>query len=196
MAFVRPLCVWILACLLGVSLTGCGSLGSSDGKASAERITLRDYKSERQARDFELYDKGSGDELAYYSEARNQAPRKFIEPKMMTALFEFMSKNGFATYAQEGPAPRHMDPTGRLRYAFEWKTRDGVRHWPMGDSNIAPALAAERKDFRAAQQMFLELYNATSSYQAVQNASGRDLFDEEQSRLMDLRKTQGRRSYR
>lgn len=175
---VRTLLAALLLGLLGAS---CASTG-----AHASRVTLRDYRSAQGQRDFELVDKESGDELEYYSTARRNAPRKYIEGDIMEALSEYLHSHGFAANGQEGAAPRRGDGQGRLRFAFEWETSEGVRHWPMGDPT-GDAMNAEWKEFLGCQQMFLELYNSTSSYQAIQNASGKDIFEEERRRLIEER---------
>ncbi|MEX1025393.1 MAG: hypothetical protein WD226_09980 [Planctomycetota bacterium] len=153
---------------------------------SAERITLREYRVDRAPLVFELVSKSSGDELEYFSTTRTDAPRKFVDDELMAALSDHLLKHGCSKYGQAGPAPKRGDAQGLLRSSFEWQAGAEVKHWPIAAplrGVLPPGLIEERTQFKGCQQVFLELYNATAAYQAIENTRGNDLFEEEQRRL-------------
>jgi hypothetical protein len=156
-------------CLLGLFSAGCSSAGSAPaGDAARLRVTLRDYKGGRR---FELVSESHTSRVDYYSEARGDAARKFQSDKVMALLVEELDKQGFDEHEQEGRAP---SAGGELiTWGLEVQTGDRTRHWIVGRGSAFEDLT----DFGECREAFLQLYNVTDSYQAIENPGGKQIFE-------------------
>ena len=108
----------------------------------------------------------------YYSNVRNNAGRKFQVDAVMAALVSELNGTGFDRFAQNGRAPSSGSRV--ITRAIEIQTDEDVRHWVVGKGSAD----GERTDFYRCMTTFVELYNVTESYQAIQNETGTEVFRE------------------
>jgi hypothetical protein len=160
-------------------LAACASSGGGGGgRAQRLRVTLRDYT---QGARFELVSESHTDRVTYYSQARSDAARKVQTDEVMRALVREIDGKGFGNHSQEGPAPSQG---GRaLSRSIEVERDGAVEHWPIGNGSQVD----ERQAFHVCVDEFLQLYNISASFQAVENPVGRDYFEESQQRALEAR---------
>ncbi len=158
-----------LLLLLGLGLASCSSTPSDGRTGDRLRITLRDYQG---GRNFELVSESHSDRIAYYSSVRDDANRKYQVDAVVAALLRELDKSGFDKYAQDGRAPSSAG--GALTRAFEIQDNDRVRHWVIGDGSNSD----EKRRFIESMTTFVQLYNVTESFQAIQNENGERVFEE------------------
>jgi len=158
-----------------VSLAGCASPSGSASRDGEHRtcVTLRGYQGDQL---FELASESHTDRVEYYSKVRRRAARKVQSDEVMDALVEELDRGGFRRHAQDGPAPSRGGSL--LTWSLEIERGEHVEHWIVGQGSQAE----ERTRFNECMNTFVQLYNVTASYQAVENAEGPDLFEEARAR--------------
>ncbi len=163
----------LLALVLGA--VSCASGSSSRPPAPdglARRVTLYDYA---VGRHFELVGESHTARVEYYSQKRSDAARKVQTDEVMAALLEKLGDEGFVRFAQAGRAPSQGGQL--ITRALEVQSDDGVRHWAVGKGSNPE----ERIAFNACMSPFLELYNLSQSFQAIENSEGSEYFDKAQA---------------
>ena len=165
----------ILALLSLALLGACNSSTSaranerSGTDGAATRVLLKQFEKGMR---FELVSEAHTDPLEYYSTPRDDASLKIQTNEVMEALLEVMEDSGFARHAQPGSAPSRGNEY--MNWCFEVE-RDGAKeHWAVGTRSEL----AELQRFGECRDAFLQLYNVTAAYQAVDNESGERIFNE------------------
>ena len=166
----------LFACVLSVLLAfSCSSTPDAPGdRGSALLVTLHDYKNGSR---FELASESHTDRVDYYSSERQDAIRKIQTDEVMGAFVAELDKQRFGEYARTGPAPRIGSADSAreaLRWGLELVGPAGKLHWLVGKGSTP----TDWEDFQSCRSMFLQLYNATMSYQTVTNSKGGQFFDE------------------
>jgi hypothetical protein len=176
----------LLALAASTWIAGCGAPGShaTDANAPAEEAVPLDWNVKGPAKklsghpvrvryvaylsqqNLEIVNESHSDPHALYSEKR---PLHAVQPKVQSdevveALVERLSELGGTRHMLPGAAP--AAPPSRAAQALELETEDGVRSWVVRESSPEP----ERKLFRDCVKDFVDLYNATVQYQAVDEA--------------------------
>jgi len=167
----------VAALLLGLAALGCSSAGSksSDSAGAAVLVTLRNFRSGER---FELASESHTDRLAYYSDARGEAQRKVQSDEIMSAFVDELERQGYADHAQAGRAPS-LEGSDVVRWGIEVEDGEQRTHWLVGTSSPPNDWNA----FQKCRDTFLQLYNITVSFQAVQNKeAGKKYFDAQQTR--------------
>jgi hypothetical protein len=162
----------LLCGLLGVALSACASPDASAAEESHAvlLVTLHDFKTGER---FELASESHTDRVEYYSDERDDAARKVVNDEIMAAFVGELGSQGFTARARTGRAPRIG--TGEvIRWGLEIDGDTNQAHWLVGTGSRPD----EWQAFQRCRDMFLELYNFTVSYQAVENASGKGYFDD------------------
>lgn len=159
----------VLTCLIGALLSACASSGSASG-SDALLVTLRDFKSGKR---FELASESHTERVDYYSDARQDAARKVQSDEIMVAFAEELERQGLAGHAQPGRAPT-SGAGDRISWGLELEQGSTTRHWLIGKGSAPDDWQA----FQRCRDTFLQLYNITVSFQAVQNESGKGFFEE------------------
>jgi len=164
----RPARRLVLAALAGLALVlvpaGCASSARKPAAGGSPiRVTWRDY---RTGNLLELLSESHTSKVELYSEKRDSASVKVQEDRFMEGLLEFLELEHFAERAGAGRAPRE----GRELWTQSLEVeRDGeVTHMAVGSRSPAD----DRLVFQRCVQGFIELYNATQAYQAVENPEG------------------------
>ena len=134
-------------------------------------VALCNYKSGER---FELASESNTKRVDYYSETRKDAVRKVQSDEIMSAFVDELAHEGFAQHAQAGPAPK-LGSGDVIRWGLEIQDGDQKTHWLVGSGTQSNEL----KPFQECRDTFLQLYNITVSYQAVQNSSGKQYFDQQ-----------------
>jgi hypothetical protein len=162
-----------LFCCLTVcaSLGACASSGAARGEAGA--TLLVSLQNLRTGECFELASVSHTDPVAYYSDARNDAARKVTTDEIMSAFVGELDRQGFGKHARPGRAPA-IGSGDVIRWGLEVESGTGRAHWLIGTGSSPDDWQA----FQKCRDMFLELYNFTVSYQAVENPSGKGFFDD------------------
>ncbi|NOT31048.1 MAG: hypothetical protein HOP15_11425 [Planctomycetes bacterium] len=160
----------LVASLSGAILCACASSGAARS-SSALLVTLHDFKS---GVSFELASESHTERVAYYSGARADAARKVQTDEIMSLFVGEIERQGLARHAQVGRAPA-LAPGGVISWGLEVECGPETSHWLVGKGS-APA---DWQEFQKCRDTFLQLYNITVSFQAVQNDSGRGFFGEE-----------------
>jgi hypothetical protein len=157
--------------LLGAFLCACAGSGSRDGSGSEVLVTLHNFKTGER---FELANESHTDRVTYYSDPRHDAARKVQTDEVMSAFVRELERQGLEGHAQPGRAP---SATGSdvIRWGLELEDGGKSEHWLVGTGSAA----ADWKEFQVCRDMFLELYNATVSFQTVENKSGKQYFDDQ-----------------
>lgn len=161
---------WVLLALGLGACAGSGSAGgSSDGRPML--VTLHNFKTGER---FELASESHTNRVSYYSGKRGDAARKVQTDEVMSAFVRELERQGLASHAQAGRAPSAAG-SNVIRWGLEIEENGAPVHWLVGTGS-APE---DWQEFQGCRDMFLELYNATVSYQAVENASGKQFFDDQ-----------------
>ena len=170
MSLLQRTSVFLFACLV----CACASAGGAQKSASTSvLVALCNYKSGER---FELASESNTKRVDYYSETRKEAVRKVQSDEIMSAFVGELGKAGFAQHAQAGPAPK-VASGDVVRWGLEIQDGEQKSHWLVGSGTQG----AELKTFQDCRDTFLQLYNITVSYQAVENKSGKQYFDQGQS---------------
>lgn len=157
--------------LLGALMAACAGPGARSKEPAAVLVSLRNFKSGER---FELASESHTDRVTYYSGARQDAARKIQSDEIMQAFLEELERQGYGAHARPGRAPA-IGTSDTIRWGLEVEGPAGELSWLVG-ANASPA---DWADFQRCRDVFLQLYNVTVSYQAVQNASGKEYFEEQ-----------------
>jgi len=153
---------------LAVLVASCASTESKTGDRL--RVTLYDHMG---GTSFELVSESHSDRIEYYSTVRSGASRKYQGDRTMAALIEALDDEGFAQYGKGGRAPSATG--GVITRSLEIQRNARIDHWAVGEGS-----APESKiSFHACTNTFLQLYNVTQAYQAIDNESGTGVFEKE-----------------
>ncbi len=157
--------------LLALAAGACAA-SRGDGNSAGTRclVTLHDYRSGTR---LELASESHTDRVAYYSQARPDALRKVQVDPVMEAFADELDRAGFEDHSQAGPAPA----IGRgevVSWGLEVERGGQRTHWLVGPGSAAD----DWLEFQRCRDAFLELYNATVSYQAVENQEGKRFFEQ------------------
>lgn len=142
---------------------------ASTGHGKHLRVQL-EYFGQRPQR-FEIVSESYADRVAYYSEKRTDAARKFQSDEVMQALLDELDRRHLKRFQQPGRAP--SDGRGVVKRAFEIERGGGVYHWSIGDGSEVDEL----QDFIECTQAFLQLYSSTPGYQTIENDEGAAFFE-------------------
>ena len=155
-----------LPCFLGA----CASTPSEPTRTEV-LVTLRNYQTGQR---FELASESHTDRVTYYSSERSDAVRKVQVDEVMVALVEELDKRDYGTHARPGSAPATGNDS--MRWALELQSGDNQLNWTIGTNDPRERWLS----FQKCRDLFLELYNATVSFQTVENQQGRGYFQEPQ----------------
>lgn len=170
---LQPL--FLLVTVLSAALApACAGTGARSDAPAPVLVTLRNFKSGER---FELASESHTDRVTYYSGARQDAVRKVQSDEIMQAFLEELEHQGFSAHARPGRTPS-LETSDVIRWGLEVEGPTGELSWLIG-SNAAPK---DWADFQKCRDVFLQLYNVTVSYQTVQNASGKQYFEEQQAK--------------
>ncbi len=154
------------------SASGPRSDPSSRNADDRTRIALRNYDADQR---FELVSESHTNRVEYYSQVRSDASRKIQSDEVMRALIEELQKQGFADFAQPGRAP--SQGTEIVSQSLEIERGGETEHWVVGKGSAAE----ERERFRDCMLEFVQIYNLTASYQALENPDGSQIFPKNRS---------------
>ena len=159
-------------------LTACAS-GSGNRAAPAKGhegvlITLRDYRAGTR---LELASESHTDRVEYYSQSRRDAARKVQNDEVMQALVGELDRQGFDDHCQGGRAPE-IAQGDVIRWGLEVEQGGQEAHWLIGPGSSQN----DWKEFQECRDTFLQIYNITVSYQALENPSGKSFFEAEKAR--------------
>jgi hypothetical protein len=168
----RTLRVFLGALPLLAALCGCSvPRAAGAGRGEALLVRLNDYRAGTR---YELASESHTSPVEYYSDERSDAVRKVQTDEVMSVFSAELARQGFGAHAQTGPAPA-VASGGVIRWGLEVERPAGCEHWLVGPGSSA----ADWRAFQECQQLFLDLYNLTVSYQTVENQSGEAFFGEE-----------------
>lgn len=159
-----------LALLLAVA-SACAGSGARSGDGDELLVTLHNFKTGER---FELASESHTDRVAYYSDERHDAARKVQTDEIMSAFVGELARQGMAEHAQPGRAPAAAG-SDVIRWGLEVEDGDERRHWLVGTGSPAEDWQA----FQRCRDTFLQLYNITVSFQAVENPNGKQYFDDQ-----------------
>jgi hypothetical protein len=158
-----------LGCLLVSGfLTACASSGASGVGASEVLVRLHDFRTRER---FELASESHTDRVKYYSDGRHDAARKVQTDEIMSAFVGELERQGYTDRARAGRAPA-IGSGDVIRWGLEVERGPNQSHWLVGTGSQP----ADWQAFQKCRDTFLQLYNITVSYQAVQNDSGGSYF--------------------
>jgi len=151
-------------------LAACASTPAEAPRAEV-LVTLRNYQTGQR---FELASESHTDRVTYYSSERGDAARKVQVDEVMLALVEELDKRDYSTHARPGSAPATGNES--TRWALELASGGRELNWTIGTNDPRERWLA----FQECRDLFLELYNATVSFQTVENDQGRGYFQDPQ----------------
>lgn len=161
-----------LACfLLGGFLGACATSGAARNETGIALLVA--LENLRTGERFELASESHTDRVTYYSDERKDAARKVQTDEIMSAFVGELGRQGFEEHARTGRAPA-IGSGDVIRWALEIESHSSQTHWLVGTSSPP----ADWQAFQRCRDTFLQLYNITVSYQAVENAGGRSYFDD------------------
>lgn len=131
------------------------------------RVTLRNYDA---AQLFELVSESHTSRVEYYSQVREDAARKIQSDEVMDALLDELGAQGFEEFAHPGRAPTQKSEV--ISQSLEIEHGDTTEHWIVGKGSSP----VERQRFRECMLAFVQIYNLTASYQALENPQGSQIF--------------------
>ena len=172
MSSIQRLFCCFLVC---ASLSACAS--SSAARSEVGGALLVSLQNLRTGECFELASESHTDRVTYYSDARKDAARKVQTDEIMSAFVSELDRQGFGKHARPGRAPT-IGSGDVIRWALEVESGSGQAHWLIGTGSSPDDWQA----FQKCRDTFLQLYNITVSYQAVENAGGKNYFDEKARR--------------
>lgn len=148
-------------CVAAACTSSGGSSRSSESTAAqgeSVRLTVRDFRSGAQ---FELVSQSLVSALDQYSKVAPDASRKVQDDELLTALRDYLEKEGLAELAAPGKAPGFS--SGTKAWTLEVEDASGVRHLLA-----TPQTPAEdMKRMRSLLDAVLATYNETQGWQAV-----------------------------
>lgn len=144
--------------LLLFGLAACQSAASSISPAGGPtQVSFLDLKSGQQ---FVLVNDAHTDRLSHYSDRAADPNTKVVEDSTMELLVKHLFSAGFADYGREGTMPRQAN--GVLSKVMEIQGAGGSTWFGAGRGSSAEELNAITRCYAS----FLDLYNATTGYQA------------------------------
>src|SRR5262245_45450117 len=154
-----------LGCFLAVLAAGlpaaCASAGKThEGEQAPLLVRLQDFRTGER---FELAGESHTDRVTYYSGERHDAARKVQSDDIMTAFVEELDRQGYGAHARTGRAPA-LGSTDVIRWGLEVESGKAQTHWLVGTGSQA----GDWQAFQKCRDTFLQLYNITVSYQAVE----------------------------
>lgn len=162
----------VLAFLAVALLAACTSAGKARaGEHGPLLVRLQDFRTGER---FELASESHTDRVTYYSGERRDAARKVQSDEIMRAFVEELARQGYGAHARTGRAPS-FGSTDVIRWGLEVESETAQTHWLVGTGSQA----ADWQSFQKCRDTFLQLYNITVSYQAVENAGGRSYFGDQ-----------------
>jgi hypothetical protein len=161
----------LFVALSSVLLVACASSGAASDSRAAMLVTLHDFKTGER---FELASESHTERVSYYSDARRDAARKVQTDEIMSAFVGELERQGLSAHAQPGRAPT-VASGGAISWGLELESEAQRTHWLVGKGSPAE----DWQEFQRCRDTFLQLYNITVSFQAVQNDSGRGFFEEQ-----------------
>jgi hypothetical protein len=159
---------------LALVAAACTSGGGGRGAPSAGepvRVAFVDYRTGER---MELVNESHTGRLEQYSEVRSDASRKVQTDDVMQGLVEHLVDQGWARFAQPGPAPAGVGAGDTIVTAMELE-RDGELEHIAGRKGMPPDDKQRMLQLVAA---FVDTYNATYSLQAVESKPGELPFEE------------------
>ncbi|MHC4892218.1 MAG: hypothetical protein ACYTFV_02430 [Planctomycetota bacterium] len=157
----------LLAAVGGLLVAACSSTGSSAGTPA--RVTYRQF-ADSATNELELRSESHTDRLEFSSTPRSNAATKIMRDDFMQVLLDGFDDEGYSDFARPGPGPKTA--SGDIKKVIEID-RDGVithvatsRDSSPAESNLMARLTAG----------FFSAYNATKSYQTIEDANDRSIF--------------------
>lgn len=182
----------VLISLLCCGVLACVSPGSSSpDRYSAEeglagRVTLRDYRSMNE---LTLVNEAHTDPLEAYTEMRTTASTKVTSNEVFDAMLEYFDDQGWSSFSRNGRAP--LIGAGSMRWAIEVESPVGVYQ------HVAITLETPKSQMEPAVECkagFIQIFNITQQSQAIENASGGALFEQQQRELQQQTRDQLKKS--
>lgn len=175
---LRSLCL----ILIGLCVSACGSTGTTEYTKSEitgipMTIKLTDYRNGNVIR---IVNDSHSDRLETYSEERAVAGTKVASDEVVAETVKYMLENGFDDHSIRGLAPYRSADYAK---SLEIDDPQGVRYFAIHAGSSEQELMTMHK----CSIGLIEVYNAVHSAQTVTNASGADLFYEQQQRLKQER---------
>lgn len=127
-------------------------------------LRMVDYRSKAR---FELVNHSHTAPLAQYSKKRPDPSRKVASDEWMTGLLAYFRENGWDKEVRDGAAP--AGATGSLLWSLELVGPEGTKHI----AEPTNASDSQRKRLRIMWKAFLDTYNQTPGYQAVEIRDGK-----------------------
>jgi hypothetical protein len=152
--------------LVGALLCACSSTRDAV-EPTRLRVGLFDYRSEKA---FELVSETHTARIAQYGQVRAEASRKVQTDEVMVELVGWLEDEGFAQFAQPGPAPRQGG--AEVPWAMEIETEGGVRHV----AGLRTRPQSDQVQCMRLKAGFLDIYNNTYAGQAVEVREGESPF--------------------
>lgn len=182
-----------LLCLVScLGATACVSQGSggpdrfSVEEGSPGRVTLRDYRSQNE---LTLVNEAHTDPLEAYTEKRSNASTKVTSNEVFRAMLEYFDDQGWSGFSRSGRAP--LVGTGSMRWALEVESPTGtVQH-------VAVSLETPKGTMEPAIECklgFMQIFDITQQSQAIDNAGGGALFEQQQRELQQQMREQMKKS--
>ncbi len=140
--------------------------------ADATKVVLKDHRTGNTLGVFNEAYIGKSD---YYSETRVSAAFKVIPDEHMGALLEQLED--FDYFAQAEPSLQRT-PGARTTLMVTRGDQSWNLAWTPRDSE---AIIQTAQECNAA---FFAIYNATFSYQVIENSEGNNIFEKEENRLL------------
>lgn len=169
----------LCSCFLASAFLAACASAPSQPAAIPLLVTLQNLRSGER---FQLASESHTDRVTYYSGERSDAARKVQTDEIMSAFVGELDRQGFGKYARPGRAPA-LGSGDVIRWGLEVEGPSGQAHWLIGTGSPP----ADWQVFQKCRDTFLQLYNITVSYQAVENAGGRSYFDDKTRRGQEQR---------
>ena len=156
-----------------------GACASTAAPAEVEpqslRMTYRDYR--RGGQRIELVSETHTGFSEQYSQKASDPFRKVLPDAVMVATAEHFDDLGFAAAARPGRAPGLG--SGAFHRSFEVDRPGATLYLATGAGSTREELDVMNRVFGD----FMQLYNATQSFQVVDNPMGEFLFDDQKQKL-------------
>ena len=168
---MRFLTIFPLILLLGA----CGA-PQVRPESGPSKVVLKDH---RTGTTVGVYNEAYVSKTDYYSQSRSTADFKVIPDDHMGALLEQLEQFNFFTTAQPKVG---RTPGARTTLIVERNGESWNLAWTAMDQTNQIALAQQ------CNAAFFAVYNATFSYQIIENPAGKNIFEEEDLRLRTRRR--------
>jgi hypothetical protein len=168
------LCAGFSACVAPAAYEGTENGQHSAIEGIPGRVTYLDYRTSNR---LTLLNEAHTDPLTLYTEKRSSPSTKVTANEVFAAMLSHFDDKGFRDLASTGYAPVVGD--GDVRTAIEIETGGSVKHILVSLSNYA----SHGKSMGECRDAFLAVYNLTQQNQAVDNSTGKALFDEQEREL-------------